>query len=183
MSRANKNLQEDLAYDINAEATEKKLPLRAKHHCPRISVKINEQSFENLLDSGSNATCISEESFAILKTKSFKILPVTNLFIAGAFGKKSLRIKNQIYVELLIGERQIKTILLIVPSLSHIIIIGSDWLLQNKVIIDYDDQSIQVQGTIIREPQISFTSQKPETFKSINVIEDFEHTIEAYDYI
>ena len=113
--------------------------------------------FECLIDTGSNATCISETAYLLIKEKvNAHVLPVTNLFISGAFGRKSCRIKNQVFLNLKIGKLVVQSIFLIVPQLGYDVILGSDWLLKNKVIVDYEKSKLYVNKEMISESLVSF---------------------------
>ena len=54
-------------------------------------------NFKCLLDNGSNATLISESAFERVKSNScVKVLPVSNNYLTGAFGKRSSKIKKTV---------------------------------------------------------------------------------------
>lgn len=172
--------EKDLAFDVE-KGPKDTAPVGSKSRCPRMVVKVSGHQVKCLLDSGSNITCISELCYQkMIKITYVRTLPITNLFISGAFGKKSQRVKKQTLITLEMGPIDIDTVLVVVQDLSHEIIIGSDWLSVNNAIIDYDNKQFRVKGQII--PGVSFTEDIPLCYNSVKsiIINELPMTVERY---
>ncbi|OXU16426.1 hypothetical protein TSAR_016669 [Trichomalopsis sarcophagae] len=145
---------QDLAYDVSEGYEENNSKLKQKIRCLRLIASIEELNFECLIDSGSNATLISQAAFERIKNKtSVKVLPVSNTYLTGAFGKRSEKIKKQLY------SLEMKTILLVVGNLVYDIILGIDWIVENRVIINGKEKAIRIDKLLINNEHVSFSNQ------------------------
>lgn len=125
--------------------------------CPRVTLSIFSVPMKALVDTGSQITAISESYYAYLKQHgNFVILPVTNIRLFTAIGKKPTVIKKQVACDVRIDGRKISSQFLVVPNLSNDMIIGNDWLLKNRVVIDYDKLGITVDGIELNNSAIQF---------------------------
>ena len=97
-------------------------------------------------------------------------LPVTNLFVSGAFGGKTTHVKQQISIDFLLNESPIQSIFLVIPHLCYDIILGSDWLDANHAIIDFESKQFRVRNENICELKVSFSTVLPTSYMSINVM-------------
>ena len=84
-------------------------------------------------------------------------LPVSNVVLATATGKESTIIKKQILYEISIGDFKCISCFLVIPRLSNPVIIGKDWLLGNKVIINYECNAVTVSGVSIPSSLLRFS--------------------------
>ena len=84
-------------------------------------------------------------------------LPVSNVVLTTAIGKKSTTIKKQILYEISIGDLKYISYFLVVPRLSNPVVIGNDWLLGNKVIIKYECNAVTVSGVSIPSSFLRFS--------------------------
>ena len=162
---------QDLAFDVfgDTEVSERK---NKEVRSPRIWAEISVNKCECLIDTGSTVTCIRESIFEQLKNETdIKILPVTNIVLTGAFLKKSCRVKNQIFTNLIIGNLKIKTVLLVVPKLAYDIILGIDWILCNNIVIDGKNRKLIIDKVTICEPYVSFSAQLPEFYREAHLLE------------
>lgn len=131
-----------------------------------------------LLDTGSHATCISQIMFDRLENHNnenkskylWKVMPVSNLAITAAFGKRICKIKKQVYVDINIDGRNLETILLVVPGLAYDVILGTDWLEEYAVIINYQNKSITLKDREICSPRVSFDSQLPRVAYDLDTV-------------
>lgn len=161
----------DLAYDVSGKSENNDVLKKPETQCPRVMGKIDNIEIECLIDTGSNATCMSERLYRNLNEKlKLATLPVTNLSISGAVGGKVIRIKKQVSTELVLGNLAIESIFLVVPNLCYNIIIGSDWLILNHAIIDYSKKQFFVKDEIICEPCVSFSMRLPTSYENIKVM-------------
>jgi hypothetical protein len=106
---------------------------RNKTYLPEIRIKILNNRCNGLLDSGSMISAINENYFKKLKENlppdHFTTLPVRNLQIKTAVSKRSKQRKEQVMMPVnLAKELKYDLHLLIIPELSHNIIIGMDTL-------------------------------------------------------
>lgn len=150
---------EDLAFDITNEVTDSLDTSPQKHRdtCPYVECKFNNENFVALLDSGSQVTCIAERTFLYLKERvRFEELPMSNISICPAFGKKPLTIKKQVLMNIQIGDRDFPTIFIVVPKLVHPIILGADWLSENRFVLDFEKQEIYCNDSCLGDSYAGF---------------------------
>lgn len=100
---------------------------------------------------------MSENFYNYLK-KYNKILelPVSNVLLFTAIGKKSAHVKQQILCDIKVENFQCSSSFLIVPHLSNPIILGNDWLLENRAIVDYEKKMIFIRGVPVDSSIVSF---------------------------
>jgi len=102
-----------------------------------------------LLDSGASVSAISEEFFVTIKNQSptpklLSILPVTGVTISTALRGWSKEIKVQVFMPLVLFEKDATGVFHVVPHLSTSIILGDDWLSKYGVVLDYSGHCIKV---------------------------------------
>lgn len=86
------------------------------HRSPHIVAKIFNIPIPMLIDSGSQVTCVSESFFNHLRVNGeILILPVSNIVIVPAIGRKQTPVKHQAFFDLEIGECRIVFPFLIIP--------------------------------------------------------------------
>ena len=97
------------------------------------------------IDTGSQITAISEIFYEKLK-KNGKLLqmPVSNMIISTAIGKKSTCVKKQVLIEFESNGYKISHVSFVIPYLSSDIILGNDWNLKNNIIINHNSQTIKI---------------------------------------
>lgn len=147
----------DLGRDLLEQNENKKETNDRIPPCLRIIVSLMSVPLQALIDSGSQITAISEEfyNYLLLHGKLTE-LPVSNVMLFTAIGKKSTTIKKQILCDVNIDGQNIGTSFLVVPHLSSQIILGNDWLLQNKVIINYEKSKMIVNGLFLSDSVVKF---------------------------
>ena len=122
------NTVDDLCWDVGGEKYNAGEML-ARMTSPRIHAMIADKKVAVLLDSGSEITCVAEDFYLEIKKHIDLLeLPVTNLTVYVAVGKKHTTIKRQVQIGLAIGEYEITHPFLVVPGLSTEILVGVDWL-------------------------------------------------------
>jgi len=115
-----------------------------KYKRPELSLVIYDKPFNALLDSGASVSAISEEIFASIKRsiperQQLLILPVTGVTISTAVKGRSRKVTTQVLIPFSIFGNTTDCICLVVPHLATSIILGDDWLTQNKVCLDYSE--------------------------------------------
>ena len=160
-----------LPYDVNGavgDQTRKKPESR----CPRVMAKLGSIEIQCLIDTGSNATCIAESIFTMLRSKmQIATLFVANLSVSGALSGKSTRVTKQISVDILLGKTAIPTMFLVIPRLCCDAILGSDWLDLNQAIIDFEFKKFRVKNEEMVEPIVTFSTILPTSYAPINVLQ------------
>ena len=111
----------------------------------------------SLIDSGSQITAISEKFYNEL-TKGSKLLelPVANVVVSVAIGRKTTSVKKQVQIEFVIDKMDITQIFLVVPFLTSQIILGNDFLFKNGIIIDYWNNQIKIKNVIVSDDLVLF---------------------------
>lgn len=132
-----------------------------------VSLNVLGHNIASLVDSGSQITCISEKLYQFLNSK-FKLneLPVNNVLILSAIGRKATPVKRQILLDIYLGTLAIRTVFLIIPHLTNDIILGNDWLSANKVILDYGLQMVCINGMSVDPQLFSYGRKSSEQLKS-----------------
>ena len=116
--------------------------------CPRMLATVDNINFECLLDSGSDATLISESTFERVESNScVKVGSVSNTYSTSALGKRSSKIEKQLYAQLKFENLLIDTILLVFGHLVCDVILGIDKIVENKVIINGKEKNNKIQKT------------------------------------
>jgi hypothetical protein len=116
---------------------------------PELSISIYNRPFNALLDSGDSISAISEEKFASIKRsipegQQLSILPVTGVTISTSVKGRSRKVTTQVLIPFSILGHTTDCICLVVPHLATSIILGDDWLTQNKVCLDYSERIIRL---------------------------------------
>lgn len=116
---------------------------------PELSLLIYNKPFNALLDSGASVSAISEEIFASIKRsipegQQLSILPVTGVTISTAVKGRSRKVTTQVLIPFSIFGHTTDCICLVVPHLATSMILGDDWLTQNKVCLDYSERIIRL---------------------------------------
>lgn len=151
---------QDLAYDVLGDY----VPTHSRPivgHSPRIMTNVANEWCVSLVDTGSQVTCISADKFEKIDRKKIDILPVSNLTVVGAFGKRAKRISTQMQANMHIGGNKWKIRFLVIPELSYDVILGNDIMDKLKAVIDYGDKSIRFGEALIKGISISFNSNTP----------------------
>jgi RNase H-fold protein (predicted Holliday junction resolvase) len=113
--------------------------------CPEINITFNNKiCLKAIIDSGSEVNLISERAFEELtKTNSnIPILPVENVVLVTAFGKRSSKIKQQVLLEFTIEEDKFEGIFMISPQLNNELILGYQLLREYDIDINCGKDTI-----------------------------------------
>jgi hypothetical protein len=115
------------------------------HKCPHVKLSIKEQKVIGILDTGAEATLMSEHLFESLTNRAVKFLsiPVVNRVLHSAFGKKSKRIKTQALVEFKVRSEIYEQVALIAPDLVVDMLLGVDFFDEYKIHIDFRSKSFE----------------------------------------
>ena len=156
---------EDLSAEVEGTEDREKIDeFETVARGPHIKIKIIDKEIMSLLDSGSQITAVSEEFFKRLwERNELKILPVSNLFVTTAIGKKSTTIKQQVWLEVEIEGRSMGYPFLVIPYLTSTIILGNDWMSRNEVVLNYKNKVVEVAGRVVSGSSVSFGRDAPET--------------------
>lgn len=111
---------------------------------PEIDAKIDSFDTTALLDSGSEVSCINEDTYnAVVKNNNmFPTFPVKGIHLRGAIGPRSPRITLQAYIPLKIEQNTFEVAALVVKNLVKPLILGADWLTLHKATISYETVTI-----------------------------------------
>lgn len=164
-------------YDALGEENPPRIQKRGSHS-PRIVFNLMGIPVQALLNTGSHATCISQIMFDRLENHSdennkkdmLKVMPVSNLAITAAFGKRICKISKQVYLNINFDERDLETILLVVPGLAYDVILETDWLDEYAVNINYKNKTIIIKDREVCSLRISFDSQLPKIAYDLDIV-------------
>lgn len=137
---------------------------------PYVEGTIQGKGVRILIDSGSDISAINERVFEDLKHDEDKlpILPVNGLQIVTATGTKSQRIKFQTMIDIKFSNEVISVLCYVVPRLNSELIIGADWLEDNKGIINFRDNVFSFEKSN-RLCKIKFSNEYCEHIQSLKI--------------
>ena len=138
----------DLCWDVDSYEGEGDAEMNNRTISLRIKVTIMSNEIWVLIDSGSdNITCVSERFYDMIKSH-MKIpeLPISNLGIFVAVGKKTINIRKKIQLTLKIHDFEVMYVFLVVPNLSTEMIFGIDILSKSEFIINFKEEIFELCG-------------------------------------
>lgn len=161
---------ETLCWDVEPSNEENKNHIM-RAVSPKIIIDIDNKEYEMMIDSGSEITCISEDLYnEFKKDKNLIELPVSNIVVYGAVGRKTTTIRKQIQLKIKIGGQEINFPFLVVPGLSTKLIGGVDWQSQFKMIIDFEKNNIIFNGENLPKNKICFHATNVEETARVCVL-------------
>lgn len=104
-----------------------------------INVILGDQEEQRvIIDCGATYSCINKELYQILseKNKILGELPVINLKLGVAVGKRMVVVRQQVMVEMIWNSKVYLVVMLVVEGLFLPVILGLNWLRENKILID-----------------------------------------------
>lgn len=128
-----------------------------------INSKINNIDVKLLIDTGSEASLISQNLIKKLNISEKEIIKIPKINLVGANSKKLCEVNKSSIIKIYINEEIVNVQLLIVPNMDTEIIIGSDVLEKNKAIIEYENKRIQINGK-----WVNFEENEDQETKVIN---------------
>lgn len=140
--------------DRHANNEVKKIP-----KAPHLQIQIFNRKLWALIDTKSQVTAISENFYEKLKKHNIiSELPVSNITVATTIGKRSTTIRKQISLKFSIGSYKSLHAFLVIAYSTNDIILGNDWNLTNKIVIDnnYNRYEIRIQNTPISKSLVLF---------------------------
>ena len=134
---------------------------------PHITLFIKEISVMALIDTGSQITCVFEIFFQeISRLEKYPTLPVSNFMVISAIGKKKSPVRHQTLLPLKIANMTIRSVFLIIPNLTSKMILGNDWLFDNRAVLDYDLCEMRIAGTKTSENYLHYGRRPQERIRS-----------------
>ena len=125
----------------------------------KIKLKFDEVEIDTWVDTGAMNSVIREDVFLRLKNKGYikETLPVTNLKLYGALGRKSEKVAKQALLEIKYGKETLLINCLVLKSLFTELIIGIDFLRKIKAKIDFEDRNLRGVARNLFGEEISVT--------------------------
>jgi hypothetical protein len=111
--------------------------------CPEVEIRIkNGITLRTIIDSGSEVNLISEKAFEQLRKTQHDILilPIENVRLVTAFGRRSKKIKSQILMEFTLGEDEFEGVFMISSQLTNDAIIGCQLLREYNMNINFEKE-------------------------------------------
>lgn len=147
----------ELEKDVDGDWSQATKPKSIIEKCPHIKVNIFRTVVDALVDTGSQVTCISEALYVKIKNGiAIKELPVSNIQIMSAVTKKCTAVKKQVLLEMSIDGVKINYVFLIIPYLTSEMILGNNWLQDQKAVVNYFTNTIQLWGRDLGVGTVSF---------------------------
>ena len=153
----NAEFAEELCWDVIPVENQASDEFETRIVSPRANIRIFDSEYPALLDSGSEVTCVSEALVNKLGNKGKLIkLPVSNLSVCVAVGRKATTIKQQVQIACKIEGKFFEFPFLVVPELAIDILTGMEWLDAFGCIIVLENKRIKLQGEYLPEGLVSF---------------------------
>ena len=118
-----------------------------------IEININGETVKALIDTGAMVSCMSPNVYNSISAK-FLLQQSKHSKVQGV-GGNAIYVQGQCNVEIFIGNERFKQIFHVLEAMSYPVILGDDFLSQNKAIIDFSKQ-------ILRLPSVSVNLLKSE---------------------
>lgn len=151
---------------------------------PYIQCEIEGESIQLLVDTGATVSVLTKEIVEKILKKNNKtpVLPVSNVQISNAIGKKICRISKQIFCRCRIGSSDIYANFIQIENLNEKGIIGADVLNQYNAEINFNNQTIkwEVDQKRYTTPFANVTPRN-EQVQKIQVINNDEETEQNID--
>ena len=112
------------------EEPEEDLLCAVDSRSPTIEVVIGHSTFLGLVDTGSEVSCISFETFQQIETllPGLVSFPVEGVRVTGAFKGKSRKVSQQVLLEFGLGGGKFEFEFLVIPDLGYYVILGADFM-------------------------------------------------------
>lgn len=114
---------------------------RPRYACPHLDILVGQSATPTaaLIDSGADFSCISDafHDKLLANGEVFPEIPVVGVRIITATGQRSQRVKRQCLLSIKCHDVDMDIKALVVPNLVKDIVLGSDWLSDNKAVLGY----------------------------------------------
>jgi hypothetical protein len=159
-----------------------------RHECPKLVIKIIDQEVHALIDTGCELSIMNEHLYNKLRHEGLKCfeLPTQHVNLLSAFNRKSNRIKKQAMLDLNIGNSTINQIMLLSPQLLTDAILGLDFLVEYKAVIDFaersitlkiNDEEVNIEFKCIEETNVLEEQSSENQFHSFGLVSYFPQHI------
>jgi predicted aspartyl protease len=132
-----------------------------RHKCPKLLIKILGQEIFALIDTGCELSIMNEHLYSRLWHEGLKCfeLPTQQVNLLSAFNKKTNRFKKQAMLDVKIGDFKINQIVLLSPQLLIDTILGFDFLVEYKAVINFAERSITLKINS-KNPKLNLLASK-----------------------
>jgi hypothetical protein len=115
---------------------------------PQVKFHIGSQQYSAVVDTGCEASILSEPLYNELKAKGVESLelPTQNVVLVGAFSRKAHRVRKQVFLTLGFGKRNIDQIFLVSEHLQTSMLICCDFCVTNGIILDFQRGTLMIQN-------------------------------------
>lgn len=100
------------------------------------------------IDTGATYSCISKEMYEKLQVRKRILgeLPVSKLKLRGAVKKRWIEVRRQVLIEIKWWNQKYYVVALVIDGLFLLAILGLDWLRENKMLIDCEENIVYTRG-------------------------------------
>lgn len=149
-------------------------------NCPRVEVSVRDIVISSIIDTGAQASILSERAYNELVTAGVGVLvlPLQNLVLINAFGTKSKRVRNQAFLEFKLGEDEFEHVFLVTSQLASDMILGCDFCSLHGVVLDFNSKCMEyarggVRRTITLRPEYRDGSSRSRTGRARFVVQQY----------
>lgn len=155
-----------LAYDIEEELLQEDNisdceQIKNKFRLAEIPIIIHDKLVSRaMLDSGSEVNAINKAYCDRLEKQhgsKFTKLPVQNVQVVSALGKKHKKVTHQVMLQVKFRNQIVHIVFLIIDNLNSDVLLGVNFMKQNKIILNFDMNFMQINDEQIKfiEDQLS----------------------------
>jgi len=147
---------------------------------PELEIKLRDNIFYALLDTGASVSAIAENTFKVLQQnlpdgQSLNVLPVNGVTVSTALRSKDKKVTSQVLLSFSVANFDADCIFLVVPNLSTPFILGDDWLSKYKVILDYQTNMVKFPCWSLQCPfRTPFETDNSVVMSSLSISESYE---------
>ena len=124
-----------------------------------VMITIEGKEVKTLVDTGSEVSVISEHMLDELKevNKNIPALPVAGITTVGITGVRSKCVTKQVQLNMIINGGEYENTFLVVRGLNLEVILGNDFLIRHKAVIDFNKRVLELDKEI-KPVRVSFES-------------------------
>jgi hypothetical protein len=137
-------------YEEDALYNEETKTRKTRKILPEITVHLETLEVAALIDSGSEVSCVSEETWSRMLAMGRRppTLPLTSIQLLGAVGQRSHRVRVQCFLDLQISGHKFEVVALVVSNLIKPVILGADWLHERGANVDFKLQQLHLNSSV-----------------------------------
>ena len=138
--------------------------------CPQILILIGNQPCRASIETEFQCSIISEELYNEFKARGLDSLelPTQNIVLKNAFTGRTKRVKRQALVQLQINNVSLDQISSISTQLVTPLLLGMDFCMDNKVVIDFPKKTIVIKADDESATEVDLVNERRDVYINID---------------